>query len=137
MPMHAQWEPDFAVGHQDIDAQHQELLSLCNGLAGLCQPDDDDGGLGRQFVQAFDRIKAVAREHFATEAALLAGLGDADLEDQQIESDEFEHLAAEIATTENFDRLELQRFLTLWWVGHITGSAARQRTLLAGTNPPA
>ena len=40
-------------------------------------------------------------------------------------------LAADIATTENFDRLELQRFVTLWWVGHIAGSAAGLRACLA------
>jgi hypothetical protein len=44
------------------------------------------------------------------------------LEERQNEQDEFDYLANEMITTENFERIELQRFLTLWWVGHIVGS---------------
>ena len=72
--------------------------------------------------------------NFETEAALLARCGCADLEDHRIECDEFEYLAGEIATTENFDRLELQRFLALWCLGHIKGSAGQLRAVLAGGN---
>ena len=41
--------------------------------------------------------------------------------------EEFEYLVAEIAMTKNFDKLELQRFLALWWVGHILGDAKEMR----------
>ena len=44
--------------------------------------------------------------------------------------------AGEIATQEHFDRLELQRFLALWCVGHVTGSAAQLRGLMASGGTP-
>jgi hemerythrin len=69
----------------------------------------------------------LARQHFATEEALLAGQAHPDLEDYRHACEEFEYLAAEIATTENFDKLELQRFLALWLIGHILGDAKRTR----------
>ncbi|MBL0085437.1 MAG: hypothetical protein IPP44_01790 [Ideonella sp.] len=138
MPIRVPWEPDFSVGHELIDAQHQGLLSQCSLLADHCLADHCLAEAGersdRSFDQDFDRLKALAREHFETEAALLARCGCADLEDHRIECDEFEYLAGEIATTENFDRLELQRFLALWCLGHIKGSAGQLRAVLAGGN---
>lgn len=46
---------------------------------------------------------------------LVAGWVEATQQDQA----EFEYLAAEIITTELFSNEELQRFLALWWTGHI------------------
>ena len=31
-------------------------------------------------------------------------------------------MTTNITMTENFEKVEFQRFLTLWWVGHIVGS---------------
>lgn len=131
MPNRVSWEPDFAVGHERIDAQHRDLLDQCNLLADHCSSEGGDDSEPR-FDQAFGRLKALAREHFEAETALLAACGHPGLEDHRIECEEFEYLADEIATTENFDRLELQRFLALWWVGHIKGSAAPLRAIFAG-----
>ena len=136
MPIRAPWEPDFTLGHGLIDQQHQGLLTQCNLLADHCQ-DGDGEDADRRFDQAFDRLKALAREHFETELSQLAGCGYPALEDHRIECEEFEYLADEIATTQNFDRLELQRFLTLWCIGHIRGSAQQQRDFLAGGNAAA
>ena len=136
MPNRVQWESDFGVGHELIDAQHRGLLSQCNLLAEHCLTsgsEEDD----RQFDQAIDRFKALTREHFETESSLLASGGYPELEDHRVEFDEFDFLAAEIATTENFDRLELQRFLALWCLGHIRGTAEQQRAFLAGGSAPA
>ena len=77
---------------------------------------------------------ALSREHFAAEEALLAKAGYPDLEAYRHEREEFDYLAADIATTENFDKDELQTFLALWWAGHILGSAKTQRPFLA--QPP-
>ena len=131
MPMRAPWEPEFHVGHALIDAQHQSLLTQCNQLVDLC-PADGEEPTDDRFDQAVEQLKLQAREHFEAEAALLASLDCPELEDHRMECDEFEYLAGEIATAENFDRRELQRFLILWWLGHIKGWAGRQRELLAG-----
>ena len=128
MPCLAPWDPGFVVGHPLIDAQHGALLAQCDRLAELC-----GGGPGAAddaaFDAAFERLKSLAREHFDAEAALLAARGDADAEGHSLEGDEFEYLAGEIATTANFDRPELQRFLALWCLGHVRSSAQRYRDL--------
>lgn len=130
MPCLAPWDPDFAVGQPLIDAQHEALLAQCKRLADHCGggpgPADDPA-----FDDAFAQLKALAREHVEAEAALLAACGDADPEGLRIECDEFEYLAGEIATTAHFDRLELQRFLALWCLGHVRSSAQRFRALQA------
>ncbi len=133
MPTRVPWDPTFCVDDGLIDAQHQALLAQCNALADLC-PATRSEDTDRQFDQALDRLKALAREHFATEGHCLAGRAGGDLDDHRVEREEFEYLANHIATTEHFDRLELQRFLTLWCLGHLTDAARRKPNDLASGN---
>lgn len=116
-----QWDPAFSVGHEVIDAQHRQLLEQCNALGAGNAPEGSAASAGA-FEQALASLRALAREHFETEAAWLADLGHADLDEHRAERDEFEYQLAEIATPGNFDRAELQRFLALWWLGHVAGA---------------
>lgn len=129
MPNRVTWDADFQVGHELIDEQHRRLLDQCNLLADHCVAATKNEPA---FDQAFEQLRTMAREHFEAELALRVERNDPELEDHRDECDEFEYLADEIVTTENFDRLELQRFLALWWVGHVTSSARELRALLAG-----
>jgi hemerythrin-like metal-binding protein len=136
MPIRVPWEADFSVGEPRIDAQHRELLAQCDLLADCCGSGDDEDGR-RRFDEALERLRTLAREHFAVELALLAGCAAEELEDHALDCDEFELLVDEIATTENFSRLELQRFLALWWLGHVRGTAGWQRAAFSGNEPDA
>lgn len=122
------WEPRHGVGNETIDNQHRDLLARCNALADRLGDDSEEGD--RNFRRTFDELMAAAREHFAAEEALLAGSGYPDLEEHRTEREEFDYLAAEIITTDNFDKAELQRFLALWWIGHIKGSSDKYRAYL-------
>ena len=133
MASHVHGDPDLSVGHAVIDAQHQALLTQCDLVAQHCAGGDAEPSAQR-FDQAVDRFKAMVRQHFAIEALLRANLGDPALDDLHVERDEFEYLASEIATTGHFHRLEVQRFLSLWCVGHVTESARQLRALLADGN---
>ena len=124
-----QWDPRHSVGNETLDDQHRNLLAQCNALADCLTDAGEDGD--RRFRKIFDELMALAREHFATEEALLAGCHYPMLEEHRNERDEFDYLAAEIITTENFDKDELQSFLALWWTGHIVGSAKKQRAFFA------
>lgn len=135
MPKRVSWEPGFSVGHEIIDAQHQALLRQCDVLADHCLGAGGEAA-ERGFDQAFEQLKALARQHFETEAALLAAQGCPDLEDHRVDGEEFAYLADEIATTANFSRTELQRFMALWCVGHIVGAAGSQREHPAAARPP-
>ena len=131
LPIRVAWEPDFQLGHPLLDAQHQGLLAQCKVLADHCQAGDDEVNR-RGFDEALACLRALAREHFDSEAGVLAAAGDPDHGDCRLDGEEFDDLADEIVTTAHFDRIELQRFLALWWIGHLRGTAARQRAWLAG-----
>ncbi len=133
MPNRVEWDPRHSVGDTGLDAQHRELLARCNALGDLlaaAAPDADAG-----FDRALEELMALASEHFAAEEALLASRGFAGLDALRNEVEEFDYLAAEIVTTANFDRQEMQTFLSLWWAGHVAGTASEHRACLAGSLP--
>jgi|JI10StandDraft_1071094.scaffolds.fasta_scaffold92934_5 hemerythrin-like metal-binding protein len=129
MPKRVQWNPDYNVGHEILDGQHRAILAQCNALANCIA--DADPEIDVTFNATFAALMAQAREHFATEESLLTQCEFPELEAHQNEQDEFDYLANEIITTENFEKIELQRFLALWWIGHIVGSAKKYRSSLA------
>lgn len=130
-PSRVQWEPHYSVGHETLDEQHRQLLMQCNLLADLCAVDGGNSSADPEFKQVYERTMAMAREHFTAEEALLASAAYPEIEDYRFEIEEYEFLAAEIATTENFDKIELQRFLALWWLGHVLGAAKQQAPCLS------
>lgn len=119
MPTRTPWIDAFATGDAALDERHREMLLLCEQMAGLCRPDAE-----APFDAAFAQLKALVREHFATEADRLDGQGDEALEDHQLECEDFDHLVDEVATTEHFSRLEIQRFVAGWCLGHVRAAAA-------------
>lgn len=126
MPNRVNWDPRFSVGHEDLDTQHKHFLDQCNALA-----DCLDAGNEEEFDRVFKQLMDSARAHFAGEEALLDAQGYSGLDALRDEREEFEYLAAEIVTTENFDREELQTFLSLWWAGHVMGAVRNYRDYLA------
>lgn len=129
MPNRVQWNPGYSVGHDVLDRQHRAILAQCNALAD-CIADAGPQG-DQQFQTLFDALMAQASEHFCTEAALLAQYAYPEMEALHNEQDEFDYLAQDIVTAKNFDAVELQRFLALWWLGHIVGSGKKYRAVLA------
>ena len=115
--LRVQWEPSHGVGNELLDQQHRTLAAHCNALADGLADTSPEGQT--RFRQLFAELMTCAREHFATEAVELAAAGGQLVEATQQDQAEFEYLAAEIITTEHFSNEELQRFLALWWTGHI------------------
>ena len=128
MPNRIQWNADYSVGSDALDRQHQAILAQCNTLADCIA--DAGAQSNQQFNDTFAALMVQAREHFAAEEALLTQFSYPMLEEHQNEGDEFDYLANEIITTENFEPVELQRFLALWWIGHIVGSSKKYRSFL-------
>ena len=123
------WDPAYAVGHDTLDTQHQHLLAHC---AALVKPDEPAQAGFRHRLQA---LLALADEHFTTEEAVLSQCAYPDLDELQAERQEFADLVADLVTPEHFNPEELQRFLGLWWVGHIVGSAETMHLFLTPRNP--
>lgn len=132
MSSRVEWEPSFSTGNEKLDEQHRNLLAQCRVLAACLADVGEEGE--RSFRGAFDALMSLAREHYSTEAALLArgGGAPAELDAHRHEGEEFDYLAAEIVTTDNFDRGELERFLSLWWAGHVMSAARLRDTLTSG-----
>lgn len=133
MPNRVHWDQRFSVGNEILDAQHKRFLEQCNALAD-CLDEPGEAG-NRKFNELFAALMANAREHFAAEEALLAACAYPDLDDHRSEQEEFEFLAAEIITADNFDQNELQTFLALWWAGHVLSAAKHYPDFVAV--PPA
>lgn len=131
MPNRVEWNESYRTGDATLDEQHGNLLARCNALAD-CLDEESEEANGK-FDAIFGELMTLARAHFADEEALLARCGYPELDDHRSEQEEFNFLAAEIITTENFDRSELQTFLALWWAGHIMGSAKAYRAYLKPT----
>jgi len=128
MVKRTQWIPHFTTENTTLDEQHQQLLAQCNALAD-CLNDSGEAGKDR-FPGILEKLMASVREHFATENELLSANGYPMLDEHEHEGEEFDYLASEIVTTENFDMDELQTFLALWCTGHIVGTSERQRPYL-------
>ncbi len=116
MPHPKNRDPAYVHGHDEIDRQHRILLEQCNHLGDACADP-------AAFDVALAQMKTLAEGHFRFESEVLPDAA----EDLQAEREEFDHLLAQVATTELFDRVEVQRFVTLWWTGHVHGIAERRR----------
>lgn len=133
MPNRVQWDPGYSVGNAILDEQHSQLLAQCNALADCIADAGPQSDL--KFQKIFNELMTQSSEHFSMEETLLARCAYPMLEEHQNELDEFNYLANEIITTENFEPIELQRFLTLWWIGHIVGSGKKYRAFLEQLPP--
>jgi len=133
MPNRVQWAPGYSMGNETLDRQHSNILTQCNALADCIADASQESD--QKFHNIFNELMALADVHFTTEETLLTQCAYPMLEEHQNEHDEFDYLANEIVTTENFEKIELQRFLTLWWVGHIVGSGKKYRAFLEKLQP--
>lgn len=119
------WDAAYAVGHDALDAQHQQLLARCEALV------DPDEPAQAGFNARLQALLALADEHFNAEATVLRECAYPDLDELEAERQEFANLVADLVAPEHFNPEELRRFLGLWWVGHIVGSADTMRLFLA------
>jgi len=125
MPNHVQWEPLYSVGNEVLDNQHKAILAQCNALVDCTTNPRQDAE--QEFCAIFSELLTTVREHFATEEALLSSAAFPELDEHRGTQQEFEYLATDIITTDNFEMSEIHRFVTLWWVGHLIDSVKKYR----------
>jgi hemerythrin len=68
--MAVQWTQALAVGHDTIDAQHQELFRRLNALLAAMMKGDR-----AEVPRLFDFLGSYVREHFGMEEALMREAG--------------------------------------------------------------
>jgi hemerythrin len=123
MPTNTYWNPSFSVGHEMLDSQHQWLLGLCNDLTD-CMASSKDHPLesDSRFHEILNQMLQYAKQHFATEEAILRQCGYPSLDIHKIEHDEYLERVTYIMTQAAEGRLDKTgalMFLAKWWTDHI------------------
>lgn len=67
------WEPEYAIGHTEVDAQHQRIVAIMNRLYGLLTDEGCDRHAEAEHV--FDELADYVSTHFAYEEALMLRIG--------------------------------------------------------------
>lgn len=120
MPNTLSWGSRYSVGDATLDRQHKKLLNLCNQLA-ICASDSSPHS-DALFREILDELSAYAREHFATEEAILKACAYPRLATQQWDHSEYEQQVAHARVSAGegvLDKAGLQRLLSTWWNDHI------------------
>ncbi len=77
----ANWDPDFTVHNEKIDAQHKHLIHLLNKIHSAMTLDKDFENVGR----LLDELVRKTRQHFDTEYELLHKYGYHDMDKHKTE----------------------------------------------------
>lgn len=120
MPKTLSWDSCYSVGDATLDKQHKKLMNLCNKLATSANHSGVQSDA--LFRKVLDELSAYAREHFATEEAILEACAYPRLATQKWDHSEYEQQVAEAlasASDSRLDKAGLQRLLSNWWRDHI------------------
>ena len=117
-----EWQAAYSVGNEVLDAQHQQLLLLCQEVEACIE----DAEASERLDNILAELARYARNHFATEEALLAQAKYAGLAAQQEEHREYdENITAFLvsATFRNVKKTKIKaalgKYLEAWWLKHI------------------
>ena len=122
MPSRLIWKPDYSVGCETLDRQHQKLLHICTKLSECVSVTEISPEADAQFHEILNQLADFAREHFASEEAILSRFNSPLLQEQVAEHKAFVAFLAEILDSPvllDLHRKTLYNFLEKWWVEHI------------------
>lgn len=113
------WAPQFAVGIDEIDRDHQRLIGLLNQLHTAVSQGRADNLLEQMLCDLND----YARQHFAYEEALMSRYKYPHRQEHLYRHDEFREelreLAAKDSNMKTILSIELLEFLKEWVKDHI------------------
>ena len=125
------WNPDYSVGNDILDRQHQKLLALCNQAVDCLEDESLEGR--EQFHLILNDLVAYADEHFLTEENLLSEKNYPQLSEQKAEHHFYLERISEIlflAVKGNIDKIGLCKYLSNWWSSHILESDMQYKEFL-------
>ena len=125
------WDGSLALGHAEIDRQHEKLVGLINRLAAAWDAPDREAAVMRAITDMY----LYANEHFREEEALMAATGYPGLAGHVLMHRDFVERAhafadASLADREPFE--ELLEYLVSWLEKHIRRDDARIARHMAG-----
>jgi diguanylate cyclase (GGDEF)-like protein/hemerythrin-like metal-binding protein len=134
------WDPQFATGLVEVDAQHRRLVELIDGFSASVEQGArlDAAALAR----VYEQLAGYAKYHFEEEEKLMAAAG---LDRRHVERHEREHadfcrsveeMVGRAAGDDGIAARQLVAFLVHWLTYHILGSdqamARQMRSVAAG-----
>lgn len=113
------WGPQYALGHAEIDGQHEKLVAIINRLH-----DEMGKGRGREAMRrVVGELDDYTRTHFVTEEALMDRLGYPDAAKHKEQHLDFVATLFDITCKVESGRsavsLDTVKYLRAWLLGHI------------------
>lgn len=113
------WSPEYAVGHELIDQQHQRLFALLADVRKQAYSDDNSTLLNTSLMAMVD----YAAQHFSDEEALMKEVGYPDLTLHKVQHDKLTNQVEDMVDNLKGGEIvmieHLLLFLTDWLVEHI------------------
>lgn len=130
MPL-IQWGPQYAVGHPEIDAQHEQLVAIINRLH-----DEMGKGRGREaMARVVHELDDYTRTHFAAEEVLMERHGYPDMAAHKEQHLDFIgalfDMVCKVESGKGSVSLDALKYLRGWLIGHIGSVDRRFATFLA------
>ena len=125
-----EWKPEYSVGIEELDRQHQGLIRLINKLS-------EERGTASMIGYVFDELRVYTREHFTAEEKRLAEAGYPDLKAHKKEHRAFEEWLSAVRQAYSMggsaDLLaeSINAFLRNWLINHILSSDMAYRPYVA------
>ncbi len=127
-----EWDETFSVGNNNIDEQHQKLISIINDFQKkiVANPEKEVEILQETLDHLFDYVQY----HFDLEEDLLSGIHYSHLEShiaqhQEIR-DHLQNMKIRFINKQMVLTLEMVIFLQEWLVEHILGTDMKYKGLL-------
>ncbi|HIJ86887.1 MAG TPA: hemerythrin family protein [Desulfuromonadales bacterium] len=121
------WKSSFAIGIEEIDRQHQLLLTYFNK-----NMENNSAAVG-----LFGKLKAYAGEHFAGEEKLMRKINYPGLEGHQLQhrlfEEQMEHLEETVKNNESQAIIALVSFMRDWFLDHILVADANYASYMRAT----
>lgn len=117
-----EWDDDLRIGVQEVDVQHQRLVSMINDLHTAMQDGRGKDVLGHTIAGLLDYTVV----HFATEERYFDAYEYGDSGAHKLQHQGFVEQVGDFKRDFNEDRLmlsiDVMDFLSTWLVEHIKGS---------------
>ena len=130
---YANWDPAMAIGVDEIDGQHRELLGILNRLQDQAHGPGQAAGAGMTGEESLRALADYARRHFACEEGHMERAGFPGLAVQRRQHEEFTRRVADAQLEAACCGAPVSAtidFLKHWLVEHIMGQDLAFRRFL-------
>jgi len=123
------WSPEFSVGNDLLDKQHQILIVQINRLADWI----DGPASSSTYHDILNELAMYSQVHFKSEELMLQRIRYAELNSQIDEHDSYVAYLTDVmlnSLRNVIDKVHLQAFLVDWWSNHIQVSDMKYKGLV-------